>query len=223
MVNIDVIPVNIRGQLGYDVRVNSEQATVQDYIDALDNFIEHSGCYRSRNEIADSCYGCNLCCQERIPVTLVDALKICGNDIKRCFKDVLYVYVEGRVVDITMGLDDEGRCIFLDKEKGICSNYLNRPLVCHTFVCCPSTRTAKELREEVVNAGEDELVRSWFNIKGANGRLVIHEGVSPKPDARDYPVTPFSGSEDYRQVRLKNICSPGLWKRLYKASKNFGA
>lgn len=219
MHNVDVISLNIRGQLGYDIRVNNEQATVQDYINALDNFIEHSGCYRSRNVRVDSCYGCNICCQERIPVTLVDALKLSGSNLNNCFRDLLYVYVDGRVVDITMGLDEHGRCIFLDKEKGICSNYLNRPLVCHTYVCCPSTRTAKELREEIVNAGEDELVRRWFNIKGANGRLVIHEGVSPKPDARDYPGTPFSGADEYTQVRLKDICSPALWKKLYQIRK----
>lgn len=216
MHNLEVISLNIRGQLGYDIRIKNEQATVQDYIEALDNFIEHSRCYRSRNDQVDSCYGCNICCQERIPVTLVDAFKLSGKNLSDCVRNLLYVYVEGRVVDITMGLDEQGRCIFLDKEKGICSNYLNRPLVCHTFVCCPSTRNAKELREEIVNAGEDELVREWFKIKGANGRLVIHEGVSPQPDERDYPGTPFSGIEDYRQVRLKDICSPALWKRLYQ-------
>lgn len=216
MVNVDIIPVNIRGQLGYDVLVYNEQATVQDYIDALDSFIEHSGCHRTRNAAADSCYGCNICCQERIPLTLVDALTVSDNNINKCFREIVYVYVEGRVVDITMGLDEQGRCIFLDKERGTCSNYLKRPLVCHTFVCCPSTRTAKDLREEIVNSGEDELVRSWFKIKGTDGRLVIHEGISPNPDARDYPGTPFSGSDDYRQVRLKDVCSPALWKRLYK-------
>lgn len=213
--NVEALPVDFKGRLGYDILVKNENATVQDYVDALDRFIENSKCHRSRNPQKDNCVGCNLCCQERIPITLVDALKLSGHNLKNAFKDILHVYVEDRVVDITMGLDEGGRCRFLDRETGRCQNYVNRPLVCHTFICCPSTGKARQLREEVVNTGEDELVRNWFGIKTANGLPIIHEGIEPDPDIRDYQITPFSGVSEYGQIKIKDICSPGLWKKLY--------
>lgn len=212
---VQVVPVDFKGRRGYDILIKYENATVQDYIDALDWFIENSECFRSRNPQKENCVGCDLCCQERIPVTLVDALKISEHNLSDAFKDLLHVYVEDRVVDITMGLNEEGRCRFLDRETGRCRNYSNRPLVCHTFICCPSSGRARQLREEVVNSGEDELVRSWFGIKTANGLPVIHEGIDPNPDIKDYQKTPFYGVGDYQQIKLKNICSPGLWKKLY--------
>lgn len=213
---VEIVPVEFKGRVGYDILVKNETATVQDYIDALDWFIENNKCYRSRSPQNENCIGCDLCCQERIPVTQVDALKISGHNLKTAFKDRLHVYVEDRVVDITMGLDEEGRCRFLDRETGKCLNYANRPLVCHTFICCPSTGRARQLREEVVNTGEDELVRSWFGVKTANGLPVIHEGIDPAPDIRDYGKTPFNGVDEYNQIKLKDICSPGLWKKLYR-------
>lgn len=216
MGKVKVIPTMVKGRWGYDITIEGDDATVQDYIDGLDDFIEQEKCFRSRNQGAQTCFACNLCCQERIPVTIVDALKLGGGDLAKSLTKLLHVYVEEMVVDITMGLDDRGRCRFLDPEKGICSYYSNRPLVCHTFICCPSTTEAKQLREEIVNAGEDELVRSWFGIKGSDGLPPIHEAFQPQADIRDYAQTPFFGRTNYNQVKLKEICSPKLWQKLIR-------
>ena len=214
MDRVKAIPVMINGQAGYDIRVTDPQATVQDYLDAVNNFIETAKCYRTRKPGTDSCFGCDLCCQERIPVTLIDVLNLAGGELGKFVGQMLHVYVEGRVVDITMGLDESGRCRYLDSSRGICGNYGKRPLVCQTFICCPSTQNAKKVREEIINAGEDELVRKWFEIKTKNNNLIIHEGVLAAPDIRDYRRTPFAGVSSYEALRLKDVCTPRLWNRI---------
>lgn len=214
MNKVEAFPVIINGQTGYDIRINDHGASVQDYIDALDLFIEKTKFHRSRKPNLESCYGCSLCCRERIPVTLIDALQIDDSNLHKVIRDWLHVYVEDRVVDITLGLDEQGRCRFLNDSKQICGIYQTRPLVCHTFICCPSTLNARQLREDIVNSGEDELVRSWFKTKNESGFLVIHEAVSPAPNPIDYAKTPFFGVIDYNQVKLKKICSEELWTKL---------
>lgn len=214
MEKIEVLPLVIKGKIGYDVRVNSEQATVQDYIDAVCHFIEHSGCFRSRSPNLQTCMGCDTCCQERIPVTLVDAVRLSDAELASVLGKDLHVFVEDRVVDITMGLDEAGRCRRLDPDTKLCRNYTNRPLVCRTYICCPTSQRAGQLREEIVNSGEDELVRSWFKTAGKSGALIIHEAVSPQPDIRDYERTPFSGAVDYGKVFLRDICTRLLWSKL---------
>lgn len=212
---VEAIPVLIKGKAGYDIRVNESSATVMDYIDAIDGFIEKNTCYRSRRPGQQSCFGCDFCCQERVPVTLVDALLLSDGDISDTVQKVFHVYVEGPVVDITLGLDGAGKCRFLEKTQGTCRIYPQRPLVCRTFICCPSTSRAKQLREEIVNTGEDELVRNWFRMSGAKGHI-IHEAIEPAPQISDYPPTSFANAVRYDQVRLRDICSPELWENLRK-------
>ena len=216
MNRVEAVPIMINGQAGYDIRVIDPDATVQDYLDAVNYFIETAKCYRFSNSEAESCFGCDLCCQERIPVTIIDVLNLseCQKGIEQTVNSLLHVYVEGRIVDITMGLDDSGRCRFLDRARGVCRNYSKRPLVCQTFICCPSTRNAKKLREEIINTGEDELVRAWFKMTDKKGNLIIHEGAFPSPDAGDYPKTPAAGATSYESVKLRDICSPVLWRKI---------
>ncbi|MCL4439661.1 MAG: YkgJ family cysteine cluster protein [Firmicutes bacterium] len=227
MDRVEAVPVPIKGRAGYNIRVNDPEATVQDYIDAIEHFIEDNVCFRSRMPELGSCFGCELCCQERIPVTLIDTFNLTGESLRetdtglrKTIEESLHVFVDERVVDITLGLDDSGRCRFLDSEKKICRSYHRRPLVCRTFICCPSTRTAKELRAAIVNSGEDELVRKWFKLKDRNGSLIINEASCPRPMVSDYTKTPFYGAVEYRQVKLKDICSPLLWSQLVISAKS---
>lgn len=213
MKRVEAVPALVDGREGYDIRVNDPEANVQDYIDAVNLFISENKYFRSRMPELHTCFGCDLCCRERIPVTVVDAYLLADTSIEQVMKDLLHVYVEGPVVDITMRLDESGGCLCLDSAKRICRLYRRRPLVCQTFICCPSTVKARRLREQIVNAGEDELVRTWFGIRGKNG-LIIHEAESPDPDIIDYPRTPFFGAKTYSEVKLKEICLPDLWEKL---------
>lgn len=211
---VEAISVIIDGKQGYDIRVNDPEATVQDYIDAVERFIADNRMHRGRKPVQESCYGCDLCCRERIPVTLIDALNLTDRTITETLTSKMHVLVDGQVVDITMGLDETGSCRNLDADRGLCRDYQRRPLVCRTFICCPATRKARQLREEIVNMGEDELVRTWFSLCEETGSLIIHEGCSPDPCPDDYAETPFFQAAGYHQVKLRDICSPGLWREL---------
>ncbi|WP_418790801.1 YkgJ family cysteine cluster protein [Phosphitispora sp. TUW77] len=221
MDRVKVIPVLIDGKIGYDIEVTDPGATVQEYIDAVNNFIDTAKYCRIRNPETDSCFGCDLCCQERIPVTLIDVLNMSEGKFRQFVCEMLHVYVEGRVVDITMSLDELERCRYLDNSLGICSNYRKRPLVCQTFICCPATRNANKLREEIINAGEDELVRKWFKFRDKNNNPIIHEGILPAPDIRDYCPTPFAGAVSYDQVKLIDLCNSRLWHKLTEKKRVF--
>jgi hypothetical protein len=136
---VQAVPAMVNGQAGYDLRVNDQAATVQDYLEAVQRLSRSDKCYRSRRPEAASCFGCDLCCRERVPVTLIDVLQLAGGSIgrtiERTIENLLHVFVEGRVVDITMGLDETGGCRLLDRTRDICKAYQQRPLVCRTFIC----------------------------------------------------------------------------------------
>ncbi|NHM28831.1 YkgJ family cysteine cluster protein [Desulfofundulus sp. TPOSR] len=207
------------GKPAYDVQIVHKGATVQDYLDALNDFIRKH---------CPPCNGCTACCWERVPLTYPDvAAFLRDGRFERQFQGMPaalssfleqygYVYVEGPVVDISLGFKSDGSCIFLDTRRGRCSIYRLRPLVCQTYTCRRATRRARELRGVVVNAGMDELVRRWLLESRRCGRPpVIHEGRRPNPRLRDYPPGGFSGRERFAEVRLKNLCPPGLWRELY--------
>lgn len=215
MGKVEAVAAVIKGRTGYDIRVKDPAATVQDYIDALNDFIEKNSCFRTRAPQKESCYACDLCCRERIPVTLMDAYNLSGDkNVPEAIRKFFHVYVEERVVDITLALDESGCCRMLDQTRGTCANYLHRPLVCQTFICCPASAAAKQLREEVVNAGEDELVRSWFKGRKKDAGYLIHEAVNPRLNPSDYPPTPFNTKTSYSQVKLKDVCSKKLWLQI---------
>ncbi|RYD02018.1 hypothetical protein N752_26560 [Desulforamulus aquiferis] len=130
------------GSKGYDLEILDPSATVQDYLDALNNFID--------TNMSSPCRGCDECCWERIPLTSVDVFKYIETSSKELklgsenlllefLKKYCYIYVEGRVVDISLGFTLEGACSFLNQTQKICSNYLARSLVCQSFVCLESS------------------------------------------------------------------------------------
>lgn len=224
---------------GYDVVVTNPQATVQDYLTALNLAIERLPLTRRRllpppgqGQIPSDqrlyCRGCDRCCRERVPLTYIDALKLIqatsSPSLGLFLRRYGYIWVQGRAVDISLAWEKQAqgasahpdrRCVFLNPETQTCQVYTARPLVCQTFICCPQTRRARRLREVIVNRGEDELVRQWLAEAAATGREPeFHEGYNPRPREEDWPPTPFSGRTDYQEVRLKEICPPRLWEKL---------
>jgi len=128
---------------------------------------------------------------------------------KAFFDRCTTVTVRGPVVDIVLKRDEDGRCIFLDRQTKLCRVYRARPFVCRTFICSPAARRALALREAVVNKGEDELVRLWFTAG-----MVIHQTDNPRPDPRDWPPTPFADKTRYSEVRLKDVLPGKVWRNV---------
>ncbi|MEW6696950.1 MAG: YkgJ family cysteine cluster protein [Bacillota bacterium] len=205
---------------GYDLKVLHPGATVQDYLDAMNDFIDQNS--------QPPCRGCDECCWERIPLTSIDVLNYIeklGAQLELDFqwplldflKKYAYVYVEGGAVDISLGFALEGACGFLNQEERICSSYAARSLVCQSFVCMESSQRATDLRSELVNAGMDELVRLWLTeSRRAGRRPYAHEEHHAEPNPEDYPANGFTGKTAYSQVLLAEVCSEKLWRKLIK-------
>ncbi|MCR4418961.1 MAG: YkgJ family cysteine cluster protein [Clostridia bacterium] len=129
-----------------------------------------------------------------------------------------WVGVWGRAVDITLRRGEEGECVLLDRQAGLCRRYDLRPLVCRTYLCSPVTRRARRLRETLVNLGQDELVRLLLECAGPEG-FPINEADAPDLRPEDWTdKNAFSGKTDYGQVLLREVLPARLWQEVYRPS-----
>ncbi|MDK2821218.1 MAG: hypothetical protein PWP31_1183 [Clostridia bacterium] len=212
--NIEVRYWRVNSKNGYDLKILSPNATLADYIKALEDVDINRLC-GSYNQTGQ-CKGCGDCCKGRLPLTNIDTylirigLKELINrelSIDEVLKKYCQVKIEGQSVDITLKTDVEGYCIFLDPNSNSCRLYKYRPLICRTYYCCILTQKAKLLRELLVNKGEDELVRMWLSLQKS-----VPLGVNKD----DWEPTPFANCHKYSEVFLKDICPSKLWRQLIK-------
>ena len=191
----------------YDLEVSDLTATVADYEATVSRILAEAN---ARKTYGDHCAGCSICCGGRLPLTVVDLyrLKFAGLGmslpLNRWVAEYGVVEKRNGCVDITLRLDEYETCALWNREDGLCSVYQSRPLICRTYICAPLSWRAGELRGQIVNAGEDELVR----MLGLVNR-------SDEPETNE----PFSGILDYGGVYLRDICSDRLWRSLTKIGK----
>jgi len=118
-------------------------------------------------------------------------------------------------VDISLRLNEDGTCSFLDNNLKICRVYQNRPLVCQTFICSPLSKRAARLREMIINAGEDELVNWWLSYVHKNEiRVWFNEADNPQISLENWEYFHLTDIRDYSRVKLIEIVTPDLWKML---------
>jgi len=204
---------------GYDIQILNEQANLQDYLEALNEYILKEDLTRTRKNV-DNCEGCDGCCAERIPLTSIDVYRL-QEGLKargemRSFSEVIrryaYVQAEGNVVDITLARNEDGSCVFLNPKSKRCEIYVYRPLVCQTFICCPASFRARALRETVVNQGEDQLVK-WC-LTNVPWEKLFNEVWKADIVLEDWVDTPFKDKLTYASVRIRDLCPPKLWENL---------
>lgn len=180
----------------YDVCLLDEDATVADYIRLLDEFLD---------EKVAPCLGCDLCCSQRIPLTLPDIYTYAGKEkesIAAFLEEKAEIRRDGRAVDIKVAQRENGSCVFLDEEHHRCADHPHRSLVCHTYICLPQTARARDLREELINGGEDALAGALFDL----GILTDGE--------KDYPVDPRWQGKTFDEIRLRDVLSPSVYTAL---------
>ncbi|MGI6648573.1 MAG: YkgJ family cysteine cluster protein [Bacillota bacterium] len=225
---VQILDFVVRKRLGFDVRINSDQATVEDYRRALNEWIDHKKWDRLRNPSVINCAGCNCCCQERIPLTIIDIINLkqanepgveADNTIVGGVQKWGYVWAKGPVVDITLRRMISGTCTFLDPSTSLCRIYAHRPFVCQTYICCPSSQRAQSLREAIVNIGEDELVRLWLqeliqSEVDIQNSPPVNQGKEVCLSLKDWSATPFTGAESWSKVKLRDLCTDHLWEAL---------
>jgi len=239
---IRIIPEEFdNGGMGYSVYLTGylgkgqdtcKNVSVQDYLDALNEAILSQDLYRARGDEKLQCQGCDVCCGERMPLTLIDLIilsqsppvkAVLGEEsysdlektLARMIKRFCRVYVNGDTVDITLRLADDGKCPFLNRQTKTCSLYDFRPFVCQSYICCPASEEALKLRQSIVNAGEDELVRWWLDYaRKAAIDYWYDEADNPMIDSDDWKTGPFIGKTGYNEVLLTDILSPELFAKL---------
>ncbi|MEL7563800.1 MAG: YkgJ family cysteine cluster protein [Dehalobacterium sp.] len=208
--------------IGYDLEILHEDATIQDYLDELNQFQE--------KHVA-ACKGCDGCCFERIPLTSLDVIKYLKDPqlinkigyIKPPLTAFIHNYCHvagtGPVIDISLKRNPDQSCIFLDQEQKICRNHISRSFVCQSFVCLPHSEKAGQLRDTLLNVGEDDLVHRYLlEAKEKEEAPVINENNNASPSLEDYPGNIFSGKEHYQEIKIKDTVPETLWQQLTKAT-----
>ena len=233
MTPIEILPVRFDGKgLGYDIRINRGDVSVQEYLEALNEALLHLKLSRFRDD-RGICRGCDGCCGERIPLTSVDvemlsespkareylSLTSGGNKDKlgQLLRRFCHIYVDGSSVDVTLRLTQENKCVFLNRDEKTCSIYDYRPLVCQTYFCCPVSPEASEVRAVLVNAGEDELVRRWLYLAlESPGEFWYDEADDPNINPEDWVAGPFFEKRSYEEILLKEVLPVDLWDRIFR-------
>lgn len=208
---IILLPLRFKEALGYDLKVADKDTTVEDWRSALNHFFLYGSYTRlwAKNKL--DCLGCSLCCRDRIPLTSIDIYHMMSylreEEIETFFSKYVRVIFLGPAVDILLKTTKDGHCLFLEKEKGRCRIYPAHPLVCQSFSCSPLSKRAKELREIIINQGEDEAVRLWakyiFSKKA--------KGENTSFDPANYPPTSFRGALAFKDVKLVDVVLPEFW------------
>jgi len=206
---VRVFLINFDDQsLGYDLEICDQDATVGDYMAALDDF--------AAAHLAD-CRGCDACCWERAPLTSVDIGPLStllppspypAHAVVEAFA-TLFISKD-KVGDIYLKRGHDNACIFLDKKAKRCLDHQERPFVCRTHFCLPKTRRAQALRGAIVNMGENELIRLLLAEEASGAKELIGNSLAKK----DYPLCPISGISQYQDMPIRLIASPALWREL---------
>ncbi|NLO21476.1 MAG: YkgJ family cysteine cluster protein [Syntrophomonadaceae bacterium] len=208
--------LTIEGRPSYDIKIRNDHATIQNLLDHLNQFIEEGLIQRLWSPGRSNCYGCDLCCHEWVPLTSIDVkqlMDIKGIGLIEAYK-YLWVEAQEQVLDITLRRKGDGSCIFL-QSNGTCAIYNKRPFVCQTYICCPTTARAEELRSQVVNKGMDDLIRISLKAFASRGQnLPINRRRSVRIRPEDWGKNGFSGKEDYSQVMMKKVLSSDLFKQM---------
>lgn len=197
--HFDIKIIQVDDGFAYDIALLDEDATVEQYIRELDAFLDAK---------VAPCLGCDLCCHQRIPLTLPDLYTYAESKdntaVAAFINDKAEIRTDGKALDIKLRQKENGSCIFLDEENSKCSDHLHRSLVCHTYICLPQTPRARALREALIAAGEDALVGELFTIG-------LFDDESRKAY---YPQDKAWTQKTFAEIRLKDVLPPSVFADL---------
>ncbi len=201
--------------LAYDVQILTPQASVGDYLQAIEDF--------QAQTLAD-CKGCDGCCHERAPLTIAD-WQLAQNThsdaepTEQELADWLLEWAElhfcGPAVDLTLKRTPAGTCNFLHEQQKYCTRHQQRSFTCRTHCCLPKTERAEALRAALINAGEDELVRRLLQMPAA-----VQPWSSQLASCKleDYAANAFSRLpiNAWRQARIQDLLDKADWELIYQ-------
>ncbi len=205
-----------KGFPDFELQIKSGNASIQDFLNVMNNFIENGALPRRWPANTSSCYGCDLCCHEPLPVTSVDIENICRTlqiGFMSAFK-YLWVEVQSNIVDITLKRKKGQNCIFLHPD-GTCRIYKARPFLCQSYICTNTPESINKIRSEIVNQGMDELVRKAIVSYKLQGKTIpVNRGSTRYLNLTDWSRNCFSDKKSYSEILLKNVLSSDLMRVL---------
>ena len=197
--------------MGCDIHLLDEAATVADLMDALDDF--------AAQYMAD-CYGCDACCQERAPLTAADIPALAALLPQSDFPAHAVVSNFGKldvtdgVTDIILRRGDDNCCCMLNTEGHFCNQWPARAFVCRSHFCLPRSKRLEELRQAIVNAGENELTRMLLKEEMLGAPPVNGQKLCQQICAEDYPTSAISDILSYKDMLIRDVVSAELWQQL---------
>lgn len=207
--------------LAYDVQILNSQATVGDYLQALEEF--------QAQTLAD-CKGCDGCCHERAPLTIADwqlsrppenqnLSEPADADLAAWLQEWAELHFFGQAIDLRLPRRPNGACRFLEQEQKCCTRHRQRSFTCRTHCCLPKTERAEALRAILINAGEDALVRRLLQMP-AEIQPWAERLAGCRPE--DYAPNAFCRlpMAEWRQAKLQELLPEAEWARLYQPNKN---
>jgi hypothetical protein len=219
MNKVTIVPLSVadifgEDSLGCDIKINSDDATLADLLQAQQEFA---------TAYLEDCRGCDACCQERAPLIAADipALAALLPPSPYPATGVCAAYAElalddNGVLDICLRRGETGACCLLDLQQHICCEHPARPFVCRSHFCLPRSDALAALREEVINMGENELARLLLAEKALGAPPLPDGNLLARLAAADYPPNPMSGQDSYAQIRIRDVISQELWRHSKK-------
>ena len=222
MTKVDIIAIKTKddfGQetLGCSLRINDDTATLADFLEALDLF--------SQDYLAD-CRGCDGCCYERAPLIAADipalAALLPASDYPAhavCTVFAELIIDKRGTADIYLRRGYNSGCCLLDQGNKICSAHMSRAFVCRSHFCIPRSLPFENFREEIVNDGENALIRLLIaeeeNGAPALGKQKLKTLLNPE----DFPPNPQSGKQSYADISLRACLSTDLFEKIKKEGR----
>ena len=118
--------------------------------------------------------------------------------------DALLDIDQDGLVDIYFQRDENNACCLLDLKNKCCTQHNSRAFVCRSHFCIPRSAVFEDFREEIVNGGENELIRLLL-AEEANGAPPLgSKKLSQLLSHLDYPPNCQSDKKTYKEIILKN-------------------
>ncbi len=231
-----LVPYEIEGEMGLDVVISNQDASVADLIAALQLPADDPTILKPYHKQRYSvCRGCvtNCCKYNSIVVDLVAAERLAkqlGLSLSRFARTYLACHA-----DLPFPEFKRRPCPFL--MQNCCTVYEARALICRLYLCTPMTERLEKLRCAVLFAGEAALRQRLVEIG------LAPDGWSPqnllKALERRYRTgeitedawlreseqldlllnyNPFQDGRGYGDVRLVECCTSSLWRSINAAS-----
>jgi len=200
-----------RPLFSYDVQITDHQATLDAYLQELDEFMADN---------LAPCDSCHLCCHERATITSLDIPALAALLPQSAFPATAVVAAFGQISLLADGACDifllrsNDNCFFLDI-RGFCREHQSRPLVCRSHFCLAKSQRAETLRQTIVNQGLDDLIRLLLSEQKQGAQILLPPAVC----ADDYPPNAFTHKKTPQEVKLQDLCDAQLWQELQKTVK----